>query len=97
MVLLVRRFALPSAALSLSFVALVLPIVASTYVVNSTADLPDADLNLSYRLQQLTSIRVDPNARLLRATDPKFNLGDWGKIQKDFFSEGGIFDQIYQS
>src|SRR5207247_5952689 len=29
--------------LSLSFVALVLPIVASTYVVNSTADLPDAD------------------------------------------------------
>jgi hypothetical protein len=33
-------------------------------------DLPDADLNLSYRLQQLTSLRVDPNARLVRATDP---------------------------
>ena len=35
-----------------------------------TTDLPDADLNLSYRLQQLTSLRVDPNARLIRATDP---------------------------
>jgi sulfate/thiosulfate transport system substrate-binding protein len=38
-----------------------------------------------------------PNITLLRATDPKFQLGDWNKIQKDFFSEGGIFDQIYQS
>jgi len=35
-----------------------------------TTDLPDADLNLSYRLQQLTALRVDPNARLVRATDP---------------------------
>ncbi|MDO8541379.1 MAG: DUF4159 domain-containing protein [Opitutaceae bacterium] len=35
-----------------------------------TTDLPDADLNLSYRLQQLTSLRVDPNARLVRPTDP---------------------------
>src|SRR3954470_19873934 len=35
-----------------------------------TTDLPDADLNLSYRLQQLTSLKVDPNARLIRATDP---------------------------
>src|SRR5437588_9153391 len=43
MFLLVRRFTLPSAVLGLSFVALVLPIVASTYFVNSTADLPDAD------------------------------------------------------
>jgi len=33
-------------------------------------DLPDADLNLSYRLQQLTSLRVDPDCRLVRATDP---------------------------
>ena len=37
------------------------------------------------------------NDVLLRADDPKYGLGDWGKIQKDFFSEGGIFDQIYQS
>lgn len=36
-----------------------------------STDLPDADLNLSYRLQQLTSLRVDPNARLVRATDPE--------------------------
>jgi hypothetical protein len=35
-----------------------------------TTDLPDADLNLSYRLQQMTAIKVDPNARLVRATDP---------------------------
>jgi hypothetical protein len=35
-----------------------------------TTDLPDADLNLSYRLQQLTALRVDPNARLVRPTDP---------------------------
>ncbi|MBL9203170.1 MAG: DUF4159 domain-containing protein [Opitutaceae bacterium] len=37
-----------------------------------TTDLPDADLNLSYRLQQLTALRVDPNARLVRPTDPDF-------------------------
>jgi sulfate transport system substrate-binding protein len=35
--------------------------------------------------------------KLLRATDSQFKLGDWNKIQKDFFAEGGIFDQIYQS
>jgi hypothetical protein len=34
-------------------------------------DLPDADLNLSYRLQLMTSLRVDPDARFLRATDPE--------------------------
>ena len=37
-----------------------------------TTDLPDADLNLSYRLQQLTALRVDPNCRLVRPTDPDF-------------------------
>lgn len=35
-----------------------------------TTDLPDADLNLSYRLQQMTSLKVDPNGRLIDATDP---------------------------
>lgn len=35
-----------------------------------STDLPDADLNLSYRLQQMTSLKVDPNGRLVRATDP---------------------------
>ena len=34
-------------------------------------DLPDADLNLSYRLQQMTSLKVDPHGRILRANDPE--------------------------
>jgi hypothetical protein len=34
-------------------------------------DWPDADLNLSFRLQQLTSLRVNPNPITLRLTDPK--------------------------
>lgn len=33
-------------------------------------DFPDADLNFSYRLQQLTSIRVNPDARVVKLTDP---------------------------
>jgi hypothetical protein len=36
-----------------------------------TTDLPDADLNLSYRLQQMTSMRTDPNGRVVRASDPE--------------------------
>ena len=35
-----------------------------------STDLPDADLNLSFRLQQMTSLKVDPHGRLLRADDP---------------------------
>lgn len=34
-------------------------------------DYRDADLNLSYRLQQLTSLKVDPEGRLLRLTNPE--------------------------
>jgi hypothetical protein len=33
-------------------------------------DFPDSDLNLSYRLQQITSVKVDPDGRVLRLTDP---------------------------
>jgi hypothetical protein len=33
-------------------------------------DFPDADLNLSYRLQQMTSTRTDPNGRTLKLNDP---------------------------
>jgi hypothetical protein len=33
-------------------------------------DTPDSDLNLSFRLQQVTSIKVDPNGRYLWLTDP---------------------------
>src|SRR5262249_46833006 len=36
-------------------------------------DYPDADLNLSWRLQQLTSIRADPDCRVLKATDPELH------------------------
>jgi hypothetical protein len=34
-------------------------------------DYPDADLNLSYRLQQLTSLTTDPDARVIKLTDPQ--------------------------
>jgi hypothetical protein len=33
-------------------------------------DYPDADLNFSFRLQQLTSIETDPNGKVLELTDP---------------------------
>jgi hypothetical protein len=33
-------------------------------------DFPDSDLNLSYRLQQMTSLKVDPNGRVLSLTEP---------------------------
>jgi len=33
-------------------------------------DFPDSDLNLSYRLQQLTSLKVDPDCRVINLTDP---------------------------
>ena len=32
-------------------------------------DFPDSDLNLSYRLQQMTSMKVDPDSRVLTLTD----------------------------
>src|ERR1051325_11501110 len=33
-------------------------------------DYPDADLNFSYRLQQVTSIKTDPDARAIKLSDP---------------------------
>jgi hypothetical protein len=36
-------------------------------------DFPDADLNLSYRLQELTSMRTDPNGRVLKLSDPELH------------------------
>lgn len=33
-------------------------------------DFPDADLNLSYRLQQLTTLRANAEGRVLKLTDP---------------------------
>lgn len=34
-------------------------------------DYPDGDWNFSYRLQQLTSLKVAPNGKVLRLTDPQ--------------------------
>lgn len=34
-------------------------------------DYPDSDLNLSYRLQQLTSLKVNPDPIILELTDPR--------------------------
>jgi hypothetical protein len=38
---------------------------------NWATDTPDSDLNLSYRLQQMTSMKVDPDGRYIRLTDPE--------------------------
>ncbi|MCX6950664.1 MAG: DUF4159 domain-containing protein [Verrucomicrobia bacterium] len=38
-------------------------------------DAPDSDLNFSYRLQQMTSLKVDPDGRFLWLTDK--DLGDY--------------------
>ncbi|MGK0187325.1 MAG: hypothetical protein ACI9R3_003112 [Verrucomicrobiales bacterium] len=34
-------------------------------------DYPDSDLNFSYRLEQLTSLNVDPDGKILKLTDPE--------------------------
>lgn len=36
---------------------------------NWATDTPDSDLNLSYRLQQMTSIQVNPDGRFIHLTD----------------------------
>jgi hypothetical protein len=35
-----------------------------------STDTPDSDLNLSFRLQQMTSMKVDPDGRYIKLTDP---------------------------
>jgi hypothetical protein len=40
-----------------------------------STDTPDSDLNLSFRLQQMTSMRVDPDGRFVNLTDP--DLADY--------------------
>jgi hypothetical protein len=42
-----------------------------------STDMPDSDLNLSYRLQQMTSIRTDPDGRVLNLTDPDLVNYPW--------------------
>jgi hypothetical protein len=36
-----------------------------------TTDWPDADLNFSYRLQQMTAMKVDPKGRVMEISDPE--------------------------
>jgi hypothetical protein len=38
---------------------------------NWATDYPDSDLNFSFRLHQLTSLKVDPEGRVLELTDPE--------------------------
>jgi hypothetical protein len=40
-------------------------------------DFPDSDLNLSFRLQELTSIKVDPNGRVIDITDKELFDYPW--------------------
>lgn len=42
-----------------------------------STDTPDSDLNLSYRLQQMTSLKVSPDGRFLRLTDPDLFTYPW--------------------
>jgi len=44
---------------------------------NCFTDFPDSDLDLSYRLQQLTSMKVDPDGRVLSLTDPELFEFPW--------------------
>lgn len=52
-------------------------------------DYPDADLNLSFRLQQLTSLKVSPEPRVMRLTDkdlfhyPFIYIVEPGELQFD--------------
>jgi hypothetical protein len=41
------------------------------------SDFPDSDLNLSYRLQQMTAIHVDPRGRVIDITDKELYKYPW--------------------
>lgn len=41
------------------------------------SDMPDSDLNLSFRLQQLTSLKVDPDGRIIDLTDKELFDYPW--------------------
>ena len=45
------------------------------------SDYPDADLNFSHRLQQLTSMKANPDARVLKLTSP--DLADYPFIYRE--------------
>jgi hypothetical protein len=41
------------------------------------SDSPDSDLNLSYRIQQMTSLKADPNGRVIDLTDKELADYPW--------------------
>jgi hypothetical protein len=68
-------------------------------------DYPDSDLNLSFRLQQVTSMRTDPDGRVLHLTDPALKDYPWiymvepGRLElrdeevpilRNYLSNGGV-------
>src|SRR5205809_1691382 len=70
-------------------------------------DYPDADLNFSHRLQQLTSIKTDPDARAVKVSDPelhhyallymehagylRLSVADCTALRKHLLAGGGLF------
>ncbi len=52
-----------------------------------STDLPDADLNFSYRLQEMTSMKVNPDGVILNLTDPE--LADYPFIY--IVEPGGLY------
>jgi hypothetical protein len=42
-----------------------------TFALRFPEDYPDAELNFSYRLHELTSIETDPHGKILELTDPE--------------------------
>src|SRR6266550_4027043 len=52
-----------------------------------STDYPDSDLNFSFRLQQLTSLEVDPNGKILELTDPALFDYPWIYV----IEPGGMF------
>jgi len=61
-----------------TFVRIKYPSMRGWYGLDKWAiDYRDADLNLSYRLQQLTSLKVDPEGRVLELTDPELFDYPW--------------------
>jgi hypothetical protein len=53
-------------------------------------DYPDADLNFSYRLQQMTSLKVDPDCRVLKLTSP--DLADYPFIYMEHIERLALRD-----
>ena len=72
---------------------------------NWKTDFPDSDMNLSFRLQQMTSLKVDPDGRFLRLNNKDLHNYPWiymvepgrwvlndeeVKILRDYLNNGGF-------